>query len=657
MLRMFDDGASLPGVDTPVGNQTPAASLTPLSQFTQNSSAPIFYDAAINAVIVMQAGAVLKNIDFGSATLCIKASNVTVEDCTFTNTTGYTSISQVGAASGATVKNCSFTGPTHSTPLMAEFIAGGVNPITIADNSFVDAPSDAVHLTAGTVTGNYFSGGGYQTGAHPDAITVDYTTGPVSITDNFIDWTSHGAPMNDCVRITANGGSTSNVTVSGNYLLGGAYAIDAGNQAVTTSTEPAGTVNTFSNISITNNYTGFSAYGSPFFPGTQQGVTAARNVVFDFTNPALSTSAWAAYEAAGIPTANLVISTGGYINASSSGPTTLYGAGYQVFLTGGLKETNFVGGFGKQYMTGGAGANIITELAVSNSPVLSTDCVGNFDPAKDVIDLSHIDADLSTPGVQNFTFIGTAAFDGAEGEVRYQQDPANNCTWVQATLASDTTPDLEIRLSGLQTLTAANFALTAAQSSKDLAAGAALSIATTRVTGWTEYSYSNVTGRNYASFEAFAANGQTQADELNLSASADQLNLNQNKLTVTRGSATETLQVGTTPISLGYHANETMIDNGSGSETFTMLQNFGNETISGFTLSGSNPDTLNLSLASFSYLSSGMTQSQDLAAVLAHATSSTPGITITDSQNNSLTLTGLTAASITANPSQFNFRA
>jgi len=100
--------------------------------------------------------------------------------------------------------------------------------------------------------------------------------------------------------------------------------------------------------------------------------------------------------------------------------------------------------------------------------------VSSFDAAKDIIDLSHIDADLTTPGVQNFTFIGQAPFDGAEGEVRYQLNPTNDRTYVEAALAGDTSADFTITLSGLFALTAANFALTASQSSADLADGAAL---------------------------------------------------------------------------------------------------------------------------------------------------------------------------------------
>ena len=460
MLRNADGGALLPGIDTPVGNLAPAASLTAASSFPTTNGAPIRYNAQYNSITVSQAGAVLNGINFGSTRLLIAANNVTVENCTFTASSGSYAVYQGAGVSGATIQNCTFTGPTYSTPL-TDFVASGSGYITVKNNSFINAPQSAVGVASGVVTGNYFSGGGYQVGAHPDAIVVDSGNG-VSITDNFIDWTPiPGASVGstDPIRITANKGNCSNVTVSGNFVIGGVYSVDAGNQAWD---------GAFSNVSVTGNYMGFSNFGVTYGP-TYSGVTVSGNVVFDFTNPTFSTTAWAAYKAAGLPTAYLVTSTGANISSGSmSGPTTLYGGGNQVYLGGSLVETNFVGGFGTQYLVGGAGANVFTELAVSDSTPQHYDVISSFNPAKDVIDLSHVDADVTTAGLQNFTFIGANAFTGSGGgQVRYQQDPANNATYVQAALAGDTSPDLYIKLYGLQTLSAANFALTTGVTSVD----------------------------------------------------------------------------------------------------------------------------------------------------------------------------------------------
>ena len=106
------------------------------------------------------------------------------------------------------------------------------DPITIENNSFINTPSHAINIDAGVVTGNYFSGGGYQTGAHADAIWVGATTAPVSITNNFIDWTATPAAVagtNNAIWLNPGVGSgvVANVTVSGNYLLGGQHTISA----------------------------------------------------------------------------------------------------------------------------------------------------------------------------------------------------------------------------------------------------------------------------------------------------------------------------------------------------------------------------------------------------------------------------------------------
>ena len=50
-----------------------------------------------------------------------------------------------------------------------------------------------------------------------------------------------------------------------------------------------------------------------------------------------------------------------------------------------------------------------------------------------------------------------------------------------------------------------------------------------------------------------------------------------------------------------------------------------------------------------------MTQAQDLAVVLATATSSPNGITIRDTAGDSLTLSGMSASTITASAAQFHF--
>ncbi len=374
----------------------------------------------------------------------------------------------------------------------------------------------------------------------------------------------------------------------------------------------------------------------------------------DFSNPTDSTYALAAYVAAGPPTAN-VVSYGGPA-ASGSAPVTILGDGVASAGLGAASgETNFVGGYGEQLLFGGQGANILTYLALGDGG----DLVTAFDPAKDVIDLSRIDGDIVTPGVQNFTFIGSAPFNGVGAEVRYQLNPTNDTTTVQAALAGDTTADFSITLFGLVPLTAANFALTPSQSTAALANGAALTYSqvATAAGAPTEYAYSNVQGRAYTTYESFYGSGyeNLEADDLNLSSNANKLVLYDPSQTVTQGGGSETLTVGAGSDPLTYHPVETIDATTSGSEQFIFSAGFGKETIDGFSASGVSPDSIQLAKSAFSYLTAGMTQAEDLAAVMAHATRGASGLTMTDTRGDSLTLTGVTPSIVAANPAMVEF--
>ena len=400
---------------------------------------------------------------------------------------------------------------------------------------------------------------------------------------------------------------------------------------------------------------GFDWFGQ-VYPGSTNYAIVTGNKTADFTNPTDSANALAAYVAAGVPTANVVSASSGGISASGSAPTTMLGNGLAgIYLSPGAGETNFVGGYGTQYLYGGKGANILTYLATGDGG----DGVNGFDPAKDVIDLSRIDGDLITPGIQNFTFIGDAAFNGAGPEVRYQLDPTNNDTLVQAALAGDTTADFTITIQALTPLTTANFALTPAQAAAALANGAALSYTrvTTAAGAPVEYAYSNVQGRAYTSYELFYGSGTpiVESDDLNLSSNANKLVLYEPSQTVTRGGGTETLTVGSGSDPLTYHRIETIDATTSTGEQFVFSSGFGKETINGFSASGTTPDSIQLAKAAFSYLTPGMTQAEDLAAVMSQATRSSSGLTISDTHGDSLTLTGVTASIVAANPGMIAF--
>jgi hypothetical protein len=641
-IRNNDPGAVLPGIDTMTGNPYATSSLLDVTKITQNNKAPIYYSPSTNTVYVDQAGAVLSGINFGDASVLVNADDVTIKDCTFLGDAGSGLAIRQEFGAGTTVENCTFQGSKAATE-GGDWIFSNAN-INIIDNTFLDTPGDAIDIGGsatggGVITGNYFSGSGFATGAHADAIWVTKSTQPLTIADNFIDQTAtadSAGSSNSAIRITAEVGNLANVTVSGNYLLGGSEGIGVG---------PGSTTYTVNNVSVVNNYIGFYLYFASY-PGTDTYATMTGNTIVDFSNPTESTQALKNYQA-GVPTTPVV---------PGPAPTTVFGNGVAAAHLGASSgATNFVGGFGPQSLFGGQGANILTYLAIGDGG----DRVSAFDPAKDVIDLSRIDADLTTAGLQNFTFIGSAPFSGG-AQVRYQLNPANGTTLVQAALAGDTTADFSITLAGLTPLTAANFALTASQSSADLANGVALSFSkvTTAASAPTEYAYSNVQGKAYTSYESFygSAYEDIAAGDLNLSSSANDLVLYDPTQTVTRGGGGETLRVagmGSDPLT--YHPVETIDATTSGGEQFIFSAGFGKETINGFNASGASPDSIQLATSAFSYLTPSMTHAQDLAAVLSQATRTSSGLTISDTHGDSLTIAGLTPSMLAVNPAMLQF--
>lgn len=91
-------------------------------------------------------------------------------------------------------------------------------------------------------------------------------------------------------------------------------------------------------------------------------------------------------------------------------------------LFGNAGDDVLIGGAGKDLTVGNAGAD---RFVFANGDVSATardaDLIGDFSRAEgDKIDLSGLDANVTVAGDQAFTFIGTAAFSGAAGELRVE---------------------------------------------------------------------------------------------------------------------------------------------------------------------------------------------------------------------------------------------
>ncbi len=128
-------------------------------------------------------------------------------------------------------------------------------------------------------------------------------------------------------------------------------------------------------------------------------------------------------------------------------------------LYGGAGDDSLDGGLGRDQLTGGAGADVFVFRDGDLGPTASTaDIIRDFSQTQgDMLRLSAIDADTSTAGNQAFAFVGSAAFSGVAGELRYEQVGGN--TYLSGDTNGDGLADFVIRLDGLHTLQSGDFVL------------------------------------------------------------------------------------------------------------------------------------------------------------------------------------------------------
>jgi Ca2+-binding RTX toxin-like protein len=133
---------------------------------------------------------------------------------------------------------------------------------------------------------------------------------------------------------------------------------------------------------------------------------------------------------------------------------TIVGGQFQI---GGAGDDILIASQQTNTMTGGTGADHFTfqtGLGDYGAPITITD----FNQSEhDIINLYGIDASPA-PGQQQFHFIGTDAFSGAVGELRYEINDDGN-TVIQMQTNKDPGVDMTIILHGAYTLTASDFLL------------------------------------------------------------------------------------------------------------------------------------------------------------------------------------------------------
>ncbi|WP_331376607.1 M10 family metallopeptidase C-terminal domain-containing protein [Sinorhizobium chiapasense] len=133
------------------------------------------------------------------------------------------------------------------------------------------------------------------------------------------------------------------------------------------------------------------------------------------------------------------------------------GTGNDVIGAGGGNDWVYGGG-GADRLTGGTGADRFAFKALSESAGATFDLIFDFMTSEqDRIDVSAIDASTKVAGNQAFTFIGTAAFNGTAGQLRF--DKLASDTYIYADVDGDRIADLKVHLEDAVALTKDYFLL------------------------------------------------------------------------------------------------------------------------------------------------------------------------------------------------------
>jgi Ca2+-binding RTX toxin-like protein len=156
--------------------------------------------------------------------------------------------------------------------------------------------------------------------------------------------------------------------------------------------------------------------------------------------------------------ANIILGQGGGdILNGLGGADELRGNAGADALDGGSGDDLLIGGGGADLLTGGTGGDLFRFSAGDCGAGAAADRIEDFVNVVDKIDLAGIDSNSGLAGDQAFSFIGTAAFSGTAGELRYMFDGTD--TWLQGDVDGDSVADVEIAFTGALALYGTDFYL------------------------------------------------------------------------------------------------------------------------------------------------------------------------------------------------------
>ena len=167
----------------------------------------------------------------------------------------------------------------------------------------------------------------------------------------------------------------------------------------------------------------------------------------------------AAIDGTGNELANVIKgNAGANILSGNGGNDKLYGGAGDDQLHGGDGVDWLEGGTGRDELSGGAGGDrfVFRTGDLQGGTVGTIDVIGDFVRGEgDKIRLDLTDANTTLAGTQDFIFIGTGAFTGVAGQLRYESSGGDSVVWADTN--GDGVADLGLQLIGVTSLAAGDF--------------------------------------------------------------------------------------------------------------------------------------------------------------------------------------------------------
>ena len=341
----------------------------------------------------------------------------------------------------------------YSTDIITEAAGGGTDTVRSSTNWTLAATFEHLELTGGATHGTGNSGANRITGSilgnrligGDGNDTLDGGGG----NDELFGDAGNDSMIGGAGADTFEGGAGADTMNGG--ANGDSFTVrDAGDLVVEALNEGTDTVTAYISYTLTPNVEKLILFGA-----------AAINGVGNDLGNTLTGSYVANTLSGGLGNDTLYGAGGGDTLNGDAGVDTLNGDAGADRLNGGDANDMLRGGAGRDVLSGGLGADrfIWDDGEFGLSSTVGADLIIDFSVAEgDKIDLALVDANATSAATDEaFTFIGSAAFSGIAGQLRFEVIAGN--TYVQGDTNGDSVADLWIGLTGTPALLASHFML------------------------------------------------------------------------------------------------------------------------------------------------------------------------------------------------------